>query len=107
MFHGNEILYEFPVAINLRKKGLVAKRQTRSAASRHTADIRIVGWAGGNRQHAGAGGRDLVLGGGGGGLGGGNCTGENQDNDEGANEMFHGNELLYEFLVAKSKKKKV
>jgi hypothetical protein len=66
-----------------------------------TAGVWIVGWAGRNRQHAGAGGSDPVLGGGGGGLGGGSCTGENQDDDEGANEMFHNGIPLKLYLQKK------
>ena len=58
----------------------------------HTAGVGIVWSAGRNRQHAGAGGGDLVLGvlgAGGGGLSGGNCTGEDEDDDEGADDGFH------------------
>jgi hypothetical protein len=58
-------------------------------AETHTTGIGIVWSAAGDGHHADAGGNDLVLGGGGGGLGGSNCTGENQDDDEGADEMFH------------------
>ena len=55
----------------------------------HAAGIGIVWSTGGNRQHAGACGRDLILGGSGGGLGGGSCTGEDEDDDEGTNDVFH------------------
>jgi hypothetical protein len=55
----------------------------------HAAGIGIARIAAGNRQHAGAGSCDFGLGGGGGGLGGSNCTGEDEDGDEGTNDMFH------------------
>jgi hypothetical protein len=55
----------------------------------HTAGVRIVGSAAGDWEHADLGDSDLVLGGGGRGLGGSNCTGEDEDGDEGTNEMFH------------------
>src|ERR1700732_36090 len=55
----------------------------------HTAGVRIVGCAAGDGEHADLGDGDLVLGRGGGGLGGSNCSGEDEDDDEGANELFH------------------
>jgi hypothetical protein len=55
----------------------------------HATAVWVVGWAHGHRQHADFGEGDLILGGGGGGLSGGNGTGENQDDDEGAYNMFH------------------
>ena len=59
------------------------------ATETHTAGVGIVWSAHGNWEHRGAGSDDLVLGGGGGGLRGGNCSGEDQDGNEGANDMFH------------------
>ncbi len=44
---------------------------------------------------------DLVLGGGGGGLRGGNCTGEDEDNDEGADDVFHSGIPLKLYLLKK------
>jgi hypothetical protein len=55
----------------------------------HAAAVRVVRRAHGNRQHAGARGGYLVLCGGGRGLSGGNCSGEDEDDDEGTNDMFH------------------
>jgi len=62
-------------------KNLVAKT--------HTASVGIIRRAGGNREAADLGHGDLVMGSGEGGLGGGNCTGEDEDGNEGANELFH------------------
>jgi len=59
------------------------------ATKAHTAGVRIIGGTGGNRQHAGAGCSDLVLGGGRRGLGGGGCTGEYEDDDECADNKLH------------------
>jgi len=58
-------------------------------AETHTAGVGIVRSAGGNREHADAGGDDLVFCGGGRDLGGGNCTGEDEYGDEGADDVFH------------------
>jgi hypothetical protein len=55
----------------------------------NTAGIGIVRSAAGNREHADLSDGDLVLGGSGRGLGGSDCSGEDQDGDEGANDMFH------------------
>ena len=54
-----------------------------------TAGAGSVWVAGGDRQNADAGNRDLVRGGGRGGLGGGSCTGEGQDDDESADDVLH------------------
>jgi hypothetical protein len=58
-------------------------------AEAHAAGIWIVRSAGRNWYNADAGGCDLVLGGSGGGLRGGSCTGEDEDDDEGTNDVFH------------------
>jgi hypothetical protein len=58
-------------------------------ATGHTTGVRVVRSAGRNWQHAGAGDGDLVLRGGAGGLGCGGYTGENEDDNECANDMFH------------------
>ena len=55
----------------------------------HAAAVRIIRSAHGNGKHAHLGHSDLVLGGGGGSLCGSNCSGEDEDDDEGANDMFH------------------
>jgi hypothetical protein len=55
----------------------------------YTTGIRIARIAAGDREHAGTGGGDFVLGEGGGGLGGGSCTGKDKDGDESANDGFH------------------
>jgi hypothetical protein len=55
----------------------------------HTAGVWIIGSAAGNREHAGAGCGDLVLGRSGGGLSGGGYAGEDKDDDESANDEFH------------------
>ena len=60
------------------------------AAETHTAGVGIVGSTHGNRKHAGACRGHLVLGGGRGGLGGGSYTGEDEDGDESADDVFHG-----------------
>jgi hypothetical protein len=57
--------------------------------SSHTAGVWIVRSTAGDRKHADFRDGDFVLGGGGGGLGGSNCSGEDESDDEGANEMFH------------------
>jgi hypothetical protein len=54
-----------------------------------TAGAGSVWIAGGNRQNADASNRDLVRGGGRGGLGGGDCTGKGQDDDESADDVLH------------------
>jgi hypothetical protein len=54
----------------------------------HTAGVRIVRSAAGDREHTDLGDGDLVVSGGGG-LGGSNGSGEDEDDDEGANDMFH------------------
>jgi hypothetical protein len=60
-------------------------------ASTHTAGVGITGRACRHRQHAGAGDIHLVgLGGGGRGLGGCSGTGEDENEDEGADDIFHG-----------------
>jgi len=59
------------------------------AALGHATGIGIIRSAHGNGKHAYLGNSDLVLGRGRGGLGCGNCSGEDQDDDEGANDMFH------------------
>ncbi len=64
-------------------------------ASTHAAGVRIVWSAGRNRQHAGAGDDGLVLRSGAGSLGGGGCTGKDEDDDESANDMFHDLELRW------------
>ena len=51
--------------------------------------MRIVWCAAGDGQHADAAGSNLVLGRGVGGLGCGDCTGEDEDDDKRANDMFH------------------
>lgn len=71
------------------------------AAETHTAGVGIVGSARGDRQHAGAGRGDLVLGGGGGGLGGGSYTGEDEDDDESADDVFHSGIPLKLYLQKK------
>ena len=55
----------------------------------HAAGIRIVRSTGRNWQHAVAGSYDLVLCGSVGGLGCGDCTGEDENDDKRANDMFH------------------
>jgi hypothetical protein len=57
--------------------------------SSQAASVRIVGRTHRDREHAHFGDGDLILGGGGRGLSGGNCSGEDQDDDEGADDMFH------------------
>ena len=59
------------------------------AAESHSAGIRIIRSAAGDGQHADLGDSHLVFGGSGGGLGGSNCTGEDEDGDEGADDVFH------------------
>ena len=60
------------------------------AAETHTTGVGIVGSARRNRKHADASCGDLGLSRGGGSLGGGNCTGEDEDGDESANDVLHG-----------------
>jgi hypothetical protein len=67
----------------------------------HTAGIGIVWGAGGNRDHADSGRDNLVLGRSGRNLGGGNCTGEDEDDDEGTNDMFHSGIPLKLYLQKK------
>jgi len=71
------------------------------AAETHTARIGIVGGAGGNGKHAGACGDDLVMSGGGRDLGGGGCTGEDENGNEGANDVFHSGIPLKLYLLKK------
>jgi hypothetical protein len=68
---------------------------TELAALGHATDIRVIGGAGRNGQHAGTRGGDLILRGGGGGLGGGSGTGEDENDNEGANDRFHGSDPLF------------
>jgi hypothetical protein len=77
------------------------KDRSRLATETHTAGVGIVRSAGGNGEHADTGSDDLVLGGGGRGLRGGNCTGENEGDDEGANDMFHNGIPLKLYLLKK------
>ena len=55
----------------------------------HTAGIGIVGSTHGDREAANLGDGDLVLGGSQRDLGGGSCTGEDEDGNEDANDVFH------------------
>jgi hypothetical protein len=59
------------------------------AALGHATGVGIVRSAHGDREHADAGRGDFVLGGGGRGLGGSDCTGEDEDGDEGTDDVFH------------------
>jgi hypothetical protein len=60
------------------------------ASLSHAAGVWIIGRAGRDRQHAGPGHSDLFCRGrGGGGLCGGDGTGEDEDDNERANDMFH------------------
>jgi hypothetical protein len=70
------------------------------SATEHATSVRIVRSAGRNWQHAGAGDGDLVLRGGAGGLGCGGCTGENEDDNKCANDMFH-SEILPKLYLCK------
>jgi hypothetical protein len=74
---------------------------TALASLGHTASVGIVGSAAWDREHAGARGNNLAVCGGGGGLRGSNCTGEDEDDDEGANEMFHSGIPLKLYLQKK------
>jgi hypothetical protein len=65
------------------------ERELELVTSAHTAAVWIVRRAGRNRKHAGPGYGAHVFGRSGGGLGGGSCSGEGEDDDEGANDMFH------------------
>jgi hypothetical protein len=56
----------------------------------HTASVRIVGSAGRDREHAGSGGEDPISGGSIGGLRGCGYTGKSEDDDEKADDIFHG-----------------
>ena len=58
-------------------------------ASAEATSIGIIGSAAGDGHSAGLGDGDLGLAGGGGDLGGGDCTGEDEGDDEGANGSFH------------------
>jgi hypothetical protein len=58
-------------------------------ASAEATSIGIVGSAHGGGHSAGLGDGDLGLARGGGDLGGSCCTGENEDDDEGADDSFH------------------
>jgi hypothetical protein len=69
--------------------GLASYSLLELASLGHAAAIRIIGRAGRNRQHAGAGRSDLMLSGGGGGLGCGSYTGEDENDDECADDEFH------------------
>jgi hypothetical protein len=69
-------------------------------ATNHSAGVRIVRGTDWNREHAGAGGYDFVLRGGIGGLGCGDCTGEDEDDDKRANDMFH-NEIPPKLYLCK------
>jgi hypothetical protein len=66
-----------------------------------TAGIGIIRSAAGNRQHAGAGSDELVLGRGGGGLRGGSYTGEDEDDNDGADDVFHNGIPLKLYLLKK------
>src|ERR1700761_5464671 len=61
----------------------------RRLASSHAAGVRIIGCAAGDGQHADATSGDLVFRRGFGGLGCGDCTGEDEDDNKRANDMFH------------------
>jgi hypothetical protein len=67
----------------------------------HTAGIGIIRGANRHGKHAGAGGGYFVLGRGGRGLGCGSYTSENQDDDEGADNMFHNGIPLKLYLQKK------
>jgi len=71
------------------------------AALGHATGIGIVRSAHRNGKHADLGDGYFVLGGGGGGLGCGNCSGEDEDGDEGTNEMFHSGIPLKLYLQKK------
>ena len=92
------LLVKLLITNDLMSIGLSAGTRTAKA---HATSVRIVGRAGRNRQHAGAGCDDLVLRGGGGGLGGGDSAGENQDDDKSADKMFHSGIPLKLYLLKK------
>ena len=71
------------------KRLLSRSKPVELATSSHSAGVRIIRSAAGDRQHAATRNSDFVLGGGRRDLGGGNCTGEDKDGDEGADELFH------------------
>jgi hypothetical protein len=75
--------------ILLISKGLELESKLELVTSAHAAAVWIVRRAGRNRKHAGPGYGDLIFCRGGRSLGGGNCSGESEDDDEGANELFH------------------
>jgi hypothetical protein len=68
---------------------LLAKLVPNLAAKTHAAGVGIIWRTAGDGEAADLGGCDLVLGGGVGDLVGGNCTGDDEDGDEGADELFH------------------
>jgi hypothetical protein len=78
----------------------VMLRSNPNLSRTHPTGIRIVWCTHRNGQHANAGCGDLGLGGGVGGLGCGSCTGENEDDDESANDMFH-NEIPPKLYLCK------
>ena len=80
----------------MEKKAKLTLQGSRSclATLGHSASIRIIGSAHGDGHRAGLSDNDFGLAGGGGDLGGGGCSGEYQDDDEGANDVFHFNSLL-------------
>jgi hypothetical protein len=70
-------------------------------AKTHTAGVRIVWSTCRDWENADAGCGDFVLGGRGRDLRGGDCTGEDEDGDEGADDMFHSGIPLKLYLLKK------
>ena len=64
-------------------------RWARELASAEAASIGIIGSAAGDGHGTGLGDGDLGLAGGGGDLGGSDCTGEDEGDDEGTDGKFH------------------
>jgi hypothetical protein len=71
---------------------LIPSYRDQLASSSQAASVRIVRRTHRDREHADLGDDSLISGGGGrglSGLSGGNCSGEDEDDDEGAYDMFH------------------
>jgi hypothetical protein len=83
------LFFQNLVGKSLNNKGISANWPNELAAETHTAGIWIVWGTGGNGKNADTSSDDFVLRGGRGDLCGCSCTGEDEDDGEGTNDMFH------------------